>query len=331
VAYQKQAARGEQLNAAWKQLGDLSDELPRASPVIAFTHHNKNQDYLFDEYHRYAKDFPYYFTDRFDAAEKTVQRILSDAANEALPRYYSEAEMAPLHDVTAILEELAHGFAAQRAYYDMVQDDVAYRTQSKFHDKGEWFPPGVEDVETLWHVSTNAPSVEQHGFKTRDELAQIGIDWAGIGGAVNGISFTGSYEWAVAIYDFFVGLMDLFTGPRTLDDVREFLPDVPDEYWEGAIEEILGDEVPARLSTKQTYEFIRRLGASSHLAGGRFVIALMGYWAGNKLIPFLESGNADRIGIIEAKVDMTNPDVTYYRGEEEFRVPVEAILKYRSV
>ncbi len=299
---------------------------------------------------------------RWEAVQRMVGVALdSDAAiQEVLPYYsveeFNRSNIAPL---LKWLHEVRKAMAAFDTWVEATSTESVYRDK-KSKDRwnperstGDTWPPGVEDVETLWHVTTNAPAVAATGLKARQQLEQEGVEWGGIGGsnqlgeaASGAISFTGSREWAEAIRDFYLDSMELFTGGATVRDTQQYASlfglesgsQNEFETWKYVLELLQGNQKTttdwsdpdAEVASRDLWAIWKTIHYAACSIQKKFCMAVLGT-PDNKLAKILTSGDESRIGIVEATIDMTNPSIIYLRGEEEFRVPAEAIVDWKMV
>lgn len=292
-----------------------------------------------------------HLTDWFDQLYwPAAQRGIEDFVREAYET--RDARFAPLTD---FLLRLVSRLKRVEAYLDAVDQEAEYEAQGDRDKKdprsdqtgSDPWPRGIEDVEVLWHVTTNWPGIEEHGFLSRAEMEDLGLEWGGIGGSVTGpsgptISFTGSREWADDILDFFhdaqVLLQESTVGAlrdyaisfglsaasdpssvETLDFVNVIMDGIGEIPWDAP------DDTP--LDSKLVYWAWKKIHYASCSIGQRFCIATMND-RGNKLFELLRSGDPDQFRIVKAWVDMNHPGIIYNRREEEFRVPPDALRDY---
>ena len=175
--------------------------------------------------------------------------------------------------------------------------------------------PPSEDVETLYHASVNAAALLSKGFDPSGKH-----ETEGLGGSQTGISFTSDLYIAKEIGRALKITAMIARGEVKAADVLRWskvdgvLDDVKAAYASN-VGGPMGDWNPEK--TMALYEF--------YLA---FNNAYNPVFMGNKkdLLRRLKGKNPRGIGVIEAKVDMSHPDIEYLSAEYEYRVPPEAVL-----
>jgi hypothetical protein len=186
--------------------------------------------------------------------------------------------------------------------------------------------PPMKDVEILFHASTNVPALLSEGFKTKEEL---GHETPGLGGHQEDVvSFTADIELAKGIVDAFRDIVEIAHGRMTLEDVQrlareEELIEVEGGGPERFSEEKLRWEYGRDTSQKQLV--FKAYQKFLWYAKKRYNPVFLG-----PQIDFFVKLEPDDVGIVACKIDMSQV-TEYLVAEEEFRVPVSAILSVKRV
>jgi len=183
--------------------------------------------------------------------------------------------------------------------------------------------PDVENTEVVWHATTNLPAILKEGFKTREELGEA----AGLGGAVEGISFTGSKEMAEQIAQAMTDAARLLQGPLTLERAQQY-----NESLGVATDELASTFPDIRnllehdeLTPAEMFNWFRMSLMEADRNGTRFDPL---FFDDSDLVRMFSSLDPENVGVVEATIDTTDDNITYLRAMEEWRVPVKSILSY---
>jgi hypothetical protein len=189
--------------------------------------------------------------------------------------------------------------------------------------EGEGDPePGIEHTEKMWHVTTARNAIMSGGFKTRQELG----DSAGLGGHVEGISFTASYEVAEGIEAALIDAVNLLSSDRTKKTLIAYGEEIGLDR--DTIETCLnqnGMKNKEVADLRDAFGFFQYALSMAHSVGLRYDPLFFG--VDPEKIAAVPLGN---IGIIEATIDTTQPH-SYHSAMEEWRVPIRAITSYGVV
>jgi len=196
-------------------------------------------------------------------------------------------------------------------------------------------PPGVEDLEVVWHATTAYRKILKEGLKNRSELGGSG----GLGGSAStgkngvkeGISFTGNEEIARAILQSFWDMARLLQGPRTKEDFLEFAAEL--EVSEETIREYIRELFLLKPKEKvedlySAFNLIRHIIGQASVLGTYYDPV---YISEKGMLEMFARLDLNDTGVIEAIIDTSNPDVMYLRSMDEWRVPLEAILSIGPV
>lgn len=182
------------------------------------------------------------------------------------------------------------------------------------------YKPKAEDIETLYHATVYAKSIAKKGFSKNPSRnkSRIGLGWLGSGNSK--ISMTSNFgiardasrafkEMAMVIQNKvkWQTIHDWFKKEKIEKDLDHFGYPFPPE------------------NLKHVIELYRYYLSVTKLRNNP-VFAIID---DNKFIKNYSKINIKDIGILKVDIDMTNPDIEYIKGEYEYRVPVEAVLKIK--
>jgi hypothetical protein len=249
---------------------------------------------------------------------------------DELERYYEYSTSVAL--AAQLLAKVLDAHAALVAYAEYIQDEYAYRVKSRYDYDDKTFPEGVEETEVMWHVTTAASAIASGGFKTKRQLYDESGKPAGLGGGQdNRISFTASYPHAQGIYEAILVMVDLAKDPPTGDALLDRYRDLG--LTESGIDEairiytyIWGRLPSGQLTFDQArnlYEYLQGQTQNEGLAYSAV------FWSPDQEV--YATIDPNDVQILEAVVRTNDPSVTYHRNEEEWRVPVSAILSFGPV
>lgn len=175
---------------------------------------------------------------------------------------------------------------------------------------------------------------------------------AGLGGAVSGISFTAQLDLAEDIASTLQDAVMIMQGPNTLDAFMDWAgqfgiteEDMVKERTGGwgtygifeseEQEAYMQEHYPERLKSWSTRDNVRPAGMFDMFQWTLFLIEEKGirinplfFGADPELFMTLDPAN---IGIVEAIIDTTDPDIEYLKSMEEWRVPIKSILSHGPV
>ena len=190
------------------------------------------------------------------------------------------------------------------------------------------YRPSHEDVETLYHATTEAKALKQKGFQSGAHRPGLGL---GGGGGLSqgqaGISFTSDLHIAKEI-------MRVFKEVKMIADGKVKAHDIMDWARRANIADKLSDSYKGLRgkdwTDAQTPGEVFALFESYLAYSNRYNPV---FWQGDKdaFMRKFKALNRKDIGILVADVDMTHPDIMYFGAEREFRVPPEAVLDIKKV
>ena len=177
------------------------------------------------------------------------------------------------------------------------------------------FPPH-QDVEYLYHATSNLPAILSQGFKYKKEL-----DFpTGLGGGNNLISFTSNPSIAKLIASFLKQAVKIAKGETSSEDIikrYKRLNLITDK-------EIEGSKINYKDDKNIAFELFRLANFRRDTKGLRY-----DPWFGNDNFNMFSKTNINDIGVIKAKIDMSKVK-SYHLREEEYRVPKEAIISFEK-
>lgn len=297
---------------------------------------------------RLAEDFGYKlnntkplttYLDRFYRAVVDAERYHDttldpddlEANADALNRHYQYSYVVvpvlrycfAVADIYAVFQEFGAALNALAQYSQ-------HARQKGRHNGKEPFPSDTEAREIVWHATTAYHDILNHGFKTQEELQ---FSAPGLGGAVDGVSFTSDYRFAQAILLFFQYVVKAINGPRSV----EALCGLAEELGlpcDAILDQYAGNyrdlrKTPDKVPPGQAAEFVNQM----FWYGGfkRKLINPVAGVGGDTLAERFAGKQMHDLGIIEATVDTTDPAVSYVHAEDEWRVPVKSILSFGPV
>lgn len=187
-------------------------------------------------------------------------------------------------------------------------------------DQNNWMPPEIGEVETLYHASINALPLAQSGFSLDvPETAGIGGSQSDKSGKPS-ISFTSDLYVAIQIARALKESVMIAKGKITFADIlgwseKEKIKDkVLDTY------RVIQGRMKKSPSVLDTFNLYRFYLAHSNRYDPKFF---------NITLPVIRKWirvKESDIGVIEAKVDMTNPNISYLASMQEYRIPPESVV-----
>jgi hypothetical protein len=269
----------------------------------------------------YYNFYKYYFS-----FIKDYSYILNDLHEQADP------EEAEIHkQISHSLQAFRTGLDAAYKYVDlyfkfatkvkalMVRREMQQEAYYGGKSERSMRPP-IKDVEILFHATMSVSAILREGFKTKEELGQY---TPGLGGMQEKVlSFTADIDIAKGITDAFRNVVKIAHGDLSLEEVTKWAES------EG-------------LDTKEfQLDWLKwNYGADSSLEALTFEAYKKYLWfSPTKYNPvfmgpriyYFKDVKPEDIGIIASKIDMSQV-TEYLVGEEEFRVPVSAILSVKRV
>jgi hypothetical protein len=170
-----------------------------------------------------------------------------------------------------------------------------------------------EDFETLYHATSNLPSILSQGFKYKKELTSP----TGLGGGVEDlISFTSNPNIAKVIVSALKQAVKIAKGEISSEDVIKRYKRL-NLITEKDIEDQKRDYKDDK---RIAFELFRLANLRRDEKGLRY-----DPWFGFHNFETFANTNPNDIGIIKAKIDMSKVK-SYHPAEEEYRVPKEAIV-----
>lgn len=215
-------------------------------------------------------------------------------------------------------------------YIPLVQDPmnrlrrIGEQARGLYGDKN-WMPPEIEEVETLYHASIDAVPLSKTGFS-----AEV-PDTAGIGGSQSdksgrpAISFTSDLYVANQVARALKEAVMIAKGKITFANILDW------SSREGIKSKVVDayrtsyGEFKKTNSAINTFNLYRMYLAFSKRYDPLFfniTTPVLKKWANTR--------DSD-IGVVEAKVDMTNPDISYLSNMQEYRVPPESVISITRV
>lgn len=226
-------------------------------------------------------------------------------------------------DIYAAFQEFGTALDAMAKYSQHV------RKKGLDHSKDP-YPPDTKTHEIVWHATTAYHDILNHGFKTQEKLQ---FSAPGLGGAGNGVSFTSDYRFAQAILLFLQYVVKAINGPRSV----EALCGLAEELGlpcDAILDQHAGNyrdlrKTPDEVTPGQAAEFVNQM----FWYGGfkRKLINPVAGVDGDTLAERFAGKQLRDLGIIEAMVDTTGPAVLFVHAEDEWRVPVNAIVSFGPV
>ena len=178
------------------------------------------------------------------------------------------------------------------------------------------FPPH-QDVEYLYHATSNLPAILSQGFKYTKELDYP----AGLGGSEDYvISFTSNPNIAKSIASLLKQSVKIAKGEISSEDIikrYKRLNLITDEDIESCKINYHQDD------KKMAFCLFIRAMSNADEKGLRY-----NPFGTSRLDPFFKT-NINDIGVIKAKIDMSKVR-SYLPAEEEYRIPKEAIMSFEK-
>lgn len=186
-------------------------------------------------------------------------------------------------------------------------------------------PKDIEPVERLYHASVNAKQIAESGFQS--DVPGMG----GIGGAQSTMSgkvatsFTADLYTAKELMRSMKEAAMLMQGEWKLDSFLQTIEETP-----GGKEALRTFEVQRKRRKPETKEELFDLYRMYlTFAKDRYNPVYFGDLS--DFVKTFEEADYSNIGVVIAKVDMTNEDIDYLEAMEEYRVPPEAIISIDGI
>lgn len=175
-------------------------------------------------------------------------------------------------------------------------------------------PTRTEDIEVLYHATINADSILKNGFQ-REIPKQAGL--GGSPTAKKGVSFTADPYVALKVAKALKIAISIANGKLRRRHLLSWAKQ------EGILEKV--DE-SGRLRREDegagnNMELFKNFLQFSEI---EYNPAFIG--AGEDLVEIFEGRNPSEVKVIKAKVNLKHPDISWFRGMDEYRVPPEAIV-----
>lgn len=266
-----------------------------------------------------------YLVDSLGYAVDGLERML--AGTETFERDVETewwVENAPdVNKVPALMGEIEEGLSKTLSWVKEGQKRLkAWEDEKRRRDKE---PPPHADVEKLYHASVDAKELSRSGFqKEIPEAGGLGGSQATKGGFdKRGVSFTSDFYVAKEIARSLKEASLIARGKVKGTDVYEWARSAGVKE---KVREIFQHE-RGYATPKDSADVMHLYNVYLNVAG----------WEGKRYNPLyvvnfkkfmasMKKVNPNDIGVIVASVDMTNPEITYFSGMHEYRVPVDAIL-----
>jgi len=302
-----------------------------------------NQFDLYGQYSEYEQRILQQFQDLVEDANDNYYEVdlLDHRWDDIEEAYdYDNGEGSFAAEAAPVLRNLTKLPSWLKAYRQFI-DDLRATLEWQQHKSRSYLqqgaedphPPGVEDLELVWHATTAYKPILEQGFKTRSELGGQG----GLGGSMSttgiqqeGISFTGNEEVARSILESFWDMAELLQGPRDKTTLMAFARrlEIPEDTIQKYIPQLYRMDEDEQLSPRDTFDIVRNIIGQASVLGTYY-----------DPVYLLEEGTVDTFmrlkpndtGVIEAIIDTTKPDARYFRSMDEWRVPLDAIVSYGPV
>jgi hypothetical protein len=192
-----------------------------------------------------------------------------------------------------------------RKWYEDLQAKMIEADKARFHD----YKPQTEDIETLYHATMYSKEILRKGFEAKTPADRIGL-----GGAVKGVSMTSDLKIAKDIARFLKEVILIFEGKLKFRDIVDWMKREKID-----VDEIIrGYGEPTNvLELAKFYE--------KYLWFSKIRDVPVTMWTDNKALKAFARRKVSDVAILKCKVNMSNPNITYVKGEREYRVPPEAI------
>jgi hypothetical protein len=266
-----------------------------------------------------------------------MEEILSDDAAPVttVPAYEDYQRHAPedLPVVDRAMSALSNIIPLYRAMKKFFEVDVPkFQEYAKAHREMMFrgkYEPHREDIEVLYHATTNKSSLLKRGFQSERRPDVIGL--GELGGARNAtVSFTHDLHVAREIARSIKEVWMIAHGKLTRTQILRWLE---------------SDGVDVR----QANEHVRlAMSSDADPESGEGVFRLYNYWlwvskqnvrtnpvygdgSGEKLLKYLKTIPQSEIGVVSAAVRLAPDQYTYHRAEKEYRVSPEHITDVKDV
>lgn len=249
--------------------------------------------------------------DTFEYADSHIEDYKNPQESPGYYEYYLKLKKVPELS-QSILDYYKH-------YYNGLKETIRMRTAPIISGRDD-NPPETEDEEILYHATINADKIYNEGFIKED------VKTEGIGGSTEtksgkkGISFTSDLYIAKEVARCLKEVIMIANGEISANDILE---------WSNDKDKILK-------SVKSTYgklnledpNDIFKIYNNYLWLDKRYNPLFFGI---SDIVSMFGGKNPNQVGIIAAKVNMKNPDISYHVGMLEYRVPSEAIIKIEKL
>lgn len=223
----------------------------------------------------------------------------------------------------ALLYVLSQALSFQPWYLSVVsafKEEVRTLVVQLHGRKVEELRPPSGNVETLYHTTINANEISHRGF-TRGKS----FGTAGMGGAKEGISFTSDLYVALAILR---GLREAIL----ISQGKVRLPHVLDWVRRDHLErQVLGEFIqsqgrPPKDTPWEVFQlYTRWMNSQTKRYNPLF------YGIRQDTLNLWKSKSLKQVGVIVAKVNMSDPRIKFIPGMHEYRVPAESVMEIIKV
>ena len=263
----------------------------------------------------YVKDHPYY--------RKNYEEFLNDFENHPYKDNCGEERYQEVMPTVNIVKTLVKDFDEYLNNTKIVTDKnkircyVYYKRYEKggasdLKDRSD-FPPH-QDVEYMYHATSNLPAILNQGFKYKSELeSPTGLG----GGEANVISFTSNPNIANTIASALKQAVKIAKGTVSSQDIinrYKRLNLITDE-------DIEKSKLDYSKDSEIAFELFRLANLRRDQKGLRY-----DPWFGFHNFDAFSKTNINDIGVVKAKIDMSKVK-SYHPAEEEYRVPKDAIIE----
>jgi hypothetical protein len=248
-------------------------------------------------------------------ATKTISKTLKDNSkrmDEILKNWVEyESNPAKYKEIHKMLKSLSPMFNEFLSFYDDFKPKMITWKKSLRHD----YVPEHENVEELYHTSMYSKELLKNGFQKK-----IPTDRIGLGGATEGVSLTSDLKIAQDIARFLKEVIMIFNGQLKYRHILDYMK-------REGIDPTAG---PERANEPQNVIELARF-YEYYLTMSKMRTNPWTMWSNEKAVKAFFRRKVSDVAILKCKVDMTNAQVKFVKGEREYRVPPEAIISCRKL
>ena len=155
-----------------------------------------------------------------------------------------------------------------------------------------------------------AKEILKDGFQKKMPKERMGL-----GGAVKGISLTSDLKIAHDIARFFKEVIMIYKGKLKYRHLADWMrrEGIDPKKW------------PMKKEPETVFDLARFYEYYLWMSKIR-TVPVTGTWDVKKSLKAISRRKESDVAILKCKVDMSNPEIEYVKGEREFRVPPEAII-----